>query len=113
MRCVFAYRFSLFNVNKIQCTKFKIIFLNIYVKRSDFIISNILCNKIKRFFILNLIKYDNDTTIIAQYFIKQIIITIVVVVAICVALLFSLLFVIHLFFKFLSQLIDIIKRLFS
>ena len=44
--------------------------LSIYVKRDNFIISNILCNEMKRFFFVNLIKYDNDTTTIARYFIK-------------------------------------------
>jgi len=69
-----------------------------------------LCNKIKRFFIKNLIKYDNNATTIAQYFIKQIIINIVVVVAIRVTLLFLLSFAMRLLFKLLLQ---FIKKLFS
>jgi len=50
--------------------KFKIIFLSIYIKRSDLIILEILCNKIKRFFIVNLIKYNNNIITIAQYSIE-------------------------------------------
>jgi len=87
--------------------------LSIYVKRSDLIISNILCNEIKRFFFVNLIKYDNDATMIARYFIEQIIVNIIVVVAIRVALSFSTSFAMRLFFEFLSQLINFIKKLFS
>jgi len=88
-------------------------FLSIYVKRDNLIISSILCNEIKNFFIINLIKYDNNTITITRYSIEQIIINIVVIVAIRVALLFSLLLAMRLLFKFLSQLIDIIKKLFS
>jgi len=51
-------------------------FLSIYVKRNHFIIFSILCNEIKKSFIINLIKYNNNTTTIAQYFIKQIIVNI-------------------------------------
>jgi hypothetical protein len=87
--------------------------LSIYVKRDNLFIFNILCNKIKRSFIINLIKYNNNATTIARYFIKQVIINIIIVVAICVALLFASSFVMRLFFKFLSQLINLIKRFFS
>jgi len=113
MPYAFAYRFFLFNVNKIQCTKFKTMFLSIYTKRDNLIIFNILCNEIKRSFIINLIKYNSDTTTIGQYSIEQIIVNIVIVVAIRVALLFLLLFAIRSFFKLLLQLINIIKRFFS
>ncbi len=75
--------------------------LSIYIKRSDLIIFNILCNKIKKSFIINLIKYNSNITTIAQYFIEQIIINIVVVIAIRVALLFLLSLIICLFFKLL------------
>jgi len=87
--------------------------LSIYVKRDDLIILNILCNEIKNFFIINLIKYDSDATTIARYFIEQIIVNIVVVVTIRVALLFLLSFAMRSLFKLLSQLINIIKKLFS
>ncbi len=80
---------------------------------SDLIISSILCDKMKRFFIVILIKYVNDATTIARYFIEQIIVNIVVVVAIRVALLFSLSFVARSLFKLLSQLINFFKKLFS
>ncbi len=76
--------------------------LSIYVKRSDFIISNILCNEMKEFFFVNLIKYDSDTTTIARYFIEQIIVNIVVVFAIRVALTFLISFAMRSLFEFLS-----------
>ncbi len=88
-------------------------FLNIYIKRNNLIISSILYNKIKKIFIVNLIKYNNNATTIARYFIEKVIVNIVVNVAIRVALFFSLLFVMRSLFKFLSQLINIIKKLFS
>jgi hypothetical protein len=87
--------------------------LNIYIKRDNLIILDILYNKIKKFFIVNLIKYNSNTITIAQYFIKQIIINIVVAVAIRVVLIFAFSFVARLLLKFLSQFINIIKRLFS
>jgi len=87
--------------------------LNIYVKRNDLIISSILCNEMKNFFFVNLIKYDNDATTIAQYFIEQVIVNIVVVVAIRVALFFSTSLAMRLLFEFFSQFIDLIKRFFS
>jgi hypothetical protein len=87
--------------------------LNIYVKRGDLIISSILCDEMKKFFIVILIKYVNNATTIARYSIEQIIVNIVVVVAIRVALLFSLSLATRSLFKFLSQLIDFFKRFFS
>ena len=92
---------------------FKNYILNIYVKRNDFIISSILCDEMKKFFFVNLIKYDNDATTIARYFIKQVIVNIIVVVAIYVALSFSTSFAMRSLFEFLSQFINLIKRLFS
>jgi hypothetical protein len=86
--------------------------LSIYVKRDNPIIFSILCDEIKKFFFVNLIKYNSDTTKIARYFIERIIVNIVVVVAIYVALSFSTSLAIRLLFEFLSQFIDIIKRLF-
>ncbi len=86
---------------------------SIYIKKNDFIISSILCNKIKKFCFVNLIKYNSDATTIVRYFIEQIIVNIVVVVAICVALSFLTLFVVRLLFELFSQFIDIIKRFFS
>ena len=44
--------------------------LSIYIKRDNLIILSILYNEIKRFFFVNLIKYDNNTITIAQYFIE-------------------------------------------
>jgi len=41
--------------------------LSIHIKRSDFIILDILYNEMKRSFFVNLIKYDNDATTIARY----------------------------------------------
>ncbi len=67
----------------------------------------------KKFFFVNLIKYDSDATTIARYFIEQVIVDIVVVVAIRVALPFSTSLVVRSFFEFLSQLIDFIKEFFS
>ncbi len=87
--------------------------LNIYIKRDNLIILDILYNKIKKSSIVNLIKYNSNTTTIAQYSIKQIIINIVVVVAIRVVLIFAFSFVARSLLKFLSQFINIIKRLFS
>jgi len=71
------------------------------LKKSDLIISNILCNKIKKSFIVNLIKYNSNATTIAQYFIKQIIFNIIVVIAVRVALLFLFSLAIYSFFKLL------------
>jgi hypothetical protein len=87
--------------------------LSIYIKRNNFIIFDILYNKIKKSFIIILIKYISNIITIAQYFINQNIINIVVVIAICVALILVYLFVTHLLLKFLLQLINIIKKLFS
>jgi len=87
--------------------------LSIYVKRNDLIIPSILCDEMKRFFFVNLIKYDNNATTIARYFIEQIIVNIVVVVAIRVALSFLTSLIMRSLFEFLSQLIDLIKKLFS
>ena len=39
--------------------------LSIYIKRDDFIIFSILCDEMKNFFFVNLIKYDSDATTIA------------------------------------------------
>ncbi len=86
--------------------------LSIYIKRDNLIISNILCNEIKKFFIINLIKYYSNATTIARYFIKQIIVNIVVIVAICVALILASLLATRLLFKLFLQLINLIKRLF-
>jgi len=44
--------------------------LSIHVKRGDLIISSILCGEMKRFFFVNLIKYDSDATTIARYSIE-------------------------------------------
>ena len=87
--------------------------MNIHVKRDDLIISSILCDEMKEFFFVNLIKYDSDATTIARYFIEQIIVNIIVVIAIRVALSFSTSLVVRSLFEFLSQLINIIKKLFS
>ncbi len=87
--------------------------LSIYVKRNDLIIFNILCDKIKNFFFVNLIKYNYDATTIVRYFIKQVIINIVVVVAIRVALSFLTLLVMRSFFELFSQFINIIEKIFS
>ncbi len=87
-------------------------FLSIYIKRDNSIIFSILYNKIKKYFIINLIKYDNNAITIAQYFIKQIIINIIVVVAIYVALLFLLSLIMRSLFKLFLQFINIIKKLF-
>ncbi len=92
---------------------FTIYVLSIYIKRGNPIIFNILCNEMKKSFIINLIKYNSDATTIARYFIEQIIVNIVVVVAICVALLFSPSLAMRSLFKLLSQFINIIKKLFS
>ncbi len=86
--------------------------LSIYINRNDFIVSSILCNKMKNFFFINLIKYDSDATTIARYFIKQIIVNIIVVVAIYVTLSFLTSFAMRSLFKFLSQFIDFIKKFF-
>jgi len=64
------------------------LYFKFYIKRNNFIISNILYNKIKKFFFVNLIKYNSNTITIAQYFIEQIIVNIVVVVAIRVVFFF-------------------------
>ena len=87
-------------------------FLSIYIKRDNSIIYSILYNKIKKSFIVNLIKYDNNAITIAQYFTKQILINISVVVAIYVALLFLLSLIMRSLFKLFLQFINIIKKLF-
>jgi len=87
--------------------------LSIHVKRSDPIIPSILCGEMKGFFFVNLIKYNNDATTIARYSIEQVIVDIVVVVAILIALSFLTSFAMRSLFEFLSQLIDLIKKLFS
>jgi hypothetical protein len=87
--------------------------LSIYVKRDNLIISSILYNEIKKIFIVNLIKYNNDTTTIAQYFIEQIIVNIIVVVAIRVALILASSLIMHLLLKLFSQFINLIKKFFS
>jgi len=87
--------------------------LSIYVKRDNLIISSILYNEIKKIFIVNLIKYNNDTTMIAQYFIEQIIVNIIVVVAIRVALILASSLIMHLLLKLFSQFINLIKKFFS
>jgi len=66
----------------------------------------------KKSFFVNLTKYDSDATTIARYFIEQVIVNIVVVVAIRVALSFLTSFAMRSLFEFLSQLIDLIKKLF-
>jgi len=86
---------------------------SIYVKRDNLIIFSILYNEIKKFFIVNLIKYNNNTTTIAQYFIEQTIVNIIVVVAIRVALILASSLIMHLLLKLFSQLIDLIKKFFA
>jgi len=75
---------------------------------SDFIILDTISGEIKRF--SSMFKYDNVALMILF---NLGVVNIVVVVAICVVLSFASSLVAHSLFKFLSQLISIIKRLFS
>jgi len=74
---------------------------------NDLIILGTISNEIKRF--SSMFKY-NDVALTILF--NSSVVNIVVVVAICVALLFAFSLVAHSLLKFLSQLINIIKRLF-
>ncbi len=75
---------------------------------SDLIILDTISGEIKRF--SNMSKY-NDVALTISF--NSNVVNIVVVVAICVALSFASSLVAHSLLKLLSQLINIIKRLFS
>jgi len=75
---------------------------------SDLIILDTISGEIKKFF--SMFKYDNVALAILF---NSSVVNIVVVVAICVALSFASSLIAHSLLKLLSQLISIIKRLFS
>jgi len=84
------------------------IFSSYMLIMSDLIILDTISNEIKRFF--NMFKY-NDVALAILFNLS--VVNIIVVVAICVALLFAFSLIARSFLKLLSQLISIIKRLFS
>jgi len=75
---------------------------------SDLIILDTISDEIKRF--SSMFKYDD---VVLTILFNSSVVNIVVVIAICVALSFASSLVAHSFLKLLSQLINIIKKLFS